>query len=609
MQRINTVLYVLVIVGLVICVILSAVLMTQTRDAALLLAQTNQLSQELRQSSDDLTRFIRTYTVTGNASYWSYFQRVIRIRDGIDPLPDRPWRNFWDLYVADGVSPRGFSPPSSILSRMYSTGFVQHELNLLEEAKSESDALIDLEDVAYNAMNGRYRPTDTVGLSYVQVREFSVAGPPNQTYAMQLVHGIPYHQWKGRIMRPIDEFTGHADQRIQEMLQARWNLSIILIALLSVMLACLILLLAFFFGKVSKDTQTHKLLKTMLPSRVVDRLTVAQFQKLKMKASEQSASLRQDDVSTVKSVSTVGSPVHSSHDAFPVLYSEFIPLAWVAFADIVDFTPMCRSTPADMVISILNQMFSLLDLEASRHGVEKIKTIGDAFMCAKLTALEEGTHAARQLSNRHHLRKDGSDMIDFLLKAIDVANSIARPHAAPGDDSTFSFRVGLHIGPVASGIVGFERPLYDLFGDTVNIAARLEATGRPNRIQILETTLQYFGKVARDLEMEPQAPFVDVFGLGSVKTRLILAHHDPLASAYIPTIHGDRRPEKMSSRSGRSTPLPEADPLALPGGGLEMESTRSGSRRAVPISSSAPSETSSISYEGEPSPSPAAELA
>ena len=130
---------------------------------------------------------------------------MIHIRDGKEPLPHQPHRNFWDLYIADGVAPRGFAAPSSILARMVQAQFTDEEMELLEEAKRQSDALIDLEDVAYNAMKGRFRPGNTTGLMRTEARAFSVIGRPNQTLAMQLVHSTDYHVLKGKIMRPIDQ--------------------------------------------------------------------------------------------------------------------------------------------------------------------------------------------------------------------------------------------------------------------------------------------------------------------------------------------------------------------------------------------------------------------
>ena len=215
------------IIGInLICVVLLLAVIAVNHQLQRHIADTNdtmlktlRLATELRQSSDDLTRFVRTYTVTGNSSYWNYFLDVISIRDGKMPLPIYPHRIYWDLYVTGG-QPRPSGPPSSLDSRMKQAGFTEEELGMVRLAKSRSDALIDLENVAYHAMIGKYRPTDrnvnvnTSGLTAEQLQEFSVSAPPNQTYAMGLVHGLPYHREKAGIMKPIDDFFVLSEVRI-----------------------------------------------------------------------------------------------------------------------------------------------------------------------------------------------------------------------------------------------------------------------------------------------------------------------------------------------------------------------------------------------------------
>ena len=106
---------------------------------------------------------------------------------------------------------------------MKQAGFTAEELGMVTLAKSRSDALIDLENVAYHAMIGKYRPTDqnvnvnTSGLTAEQLQEFSVSAPPNQTYAMGLVHGLPYHREKAGIMKPIDDFFARSEERLSSL--------------------------------------------------------------------------------------------------------------------------------------------------------------------------------------------------------------------------------------------------------------------------------------------------------------------------------------------------------------------------------------------------------
>ena len=230
----------LILLGLAICLVLTAVFTVRDQENIELVADTKNLAQELRQSSDDLTRFIRTYTVTGNASYWAFYNDVIDIRNGDAPLPEHPWRNYWDLFISDGVPPRGFLPPAALLDRMVAAGFTADEMVKLEEAAGQSDALIDLEVVASNAMVGRYRPSNTAGLTPAQANAFSVLAAPNQTLAAELVHSVPYHLWKGRIMRPLDEFAALSTQRLVDRVAASYRAKIAAVAVLGVMLLLLI---------------------------------------------------------------------------------------------------------------------------------------------------------------------------------------------------------------------------------------------------------------------------------------------------------------------------------------------------------------------------------
>jgi class 3 adenylate cyclase len=213
--------------------------------------------------------------------------------------------------------------------------------------------------------------------------------------------------------------------------------------------------------------------------------------------------------------------------SFPVLYSEFLPVCWVAFTDVVNFTLMCRSTSSREVISVLNELFSLFDVSAAHYRVEKIKTIGDAFMCAKLSTSELASHV-NQYSVEKQVSEDGIDMVMFLCHAIELSQAVMRPTdiAADGAESSVSaadvmqVRAGLHAGPVASGIVGFERPLYDLFGDTVNTAARLEASGRADMIQIMDSTVALFGDRITELDFV-DGQTVTQKGLGTCHTRFV----------------------------------------------------------------------------------------
>lgn len=141
----------------------------------------------------------------------------------------------------------------------------------------------------------------------------------------------------------------------------------------------------------------------------------------------------------------------------------------VMFADIVNFTHIAENmTPAE-VFSLLNRMFSEFDTIAERHGLEKIKTIGDAYMVAG------GLNASAA---------DFSGSIAEL--ALDMRNVVESRFAV--DDKPLQLRIGIGTGPVVAGVVGRKKFIYDLWGDTVNIASRITSEGVPGAIHADEST-------------------------------------------------------------------------------------------------------------------------
>jgi class 3 adenylate cyclase len=140
----------------------------------------------------------------------------------------------------------------------------------------------------------------------------------------------------------------------------------------------------------------------------------------------------------------------------------------VLFADIVDFTPFAERTEATRVVEVLNEVFSAFDDLAERHRVEKIKTIGDAYMVAAGLPEPRSDHA--------------ETLADMALEMRDVFAATCRPI-----DASLAIRIGMESGPVVAGVIGRRKFTYDLWGDTVNTASRMESHGVPGRIQVGET--------------------------------------------------------------------------------------------------------------------------
>ncbi|WP_217354417.1 MULTISPECIES: adenylate/guanylate cyclase domain-containing protein [unclassified Ruegeria] len=141
----------------------------------------------------------------------------------------------------------------------------------------------------------------------------------------------------------------------------------------------------------------------------------------------------------------------------------------VLFSDIVGFTEMSARLAPAQVVSYLNRVFSGFDKTATELGVEKIKTIGDAYMSA--AGVPDG-------------RADHAEVIvEMALRMLDQVEALNLE-----TDHPMHIRVGVHTGPVVAGIIGSHRFLYDVWGDTVNFASRLESTGAPGRVQVSEAT-------------------------------------------------------------------------------------------------------------------------
>ena len=148
--------------------------------------------------------------------------------------------------------------------------------------------------------------------------------------------------------------------------------------------------------------------------------------------------------------------------------------ASVLFADIVDYTNYSSNKPPAIVVSKLDDIFHRFDELADKHGLEKIKTIGDAYLV--VGGLPE--------PHPNHERAMAEMAIDMIEAVSFVEADAGRP---------FTVRIGIHCGPVVAGVIGRRKFAYDLWGDTVNVASRLESNGVPGRIQVSESFANYVG--------------------------------------------------------------------------------------------------------------------
>lgn len=178
--------------------------------------------------------------------------------------------------------------------------------------------------------------------------------------------------------------------------------------------------------------------------------------------------------------------------------AESFTAATVLFADIVDFTQLASARSPIETVSLLNEIFSTFDHLAEKHQLEKIKTIGDAYMVVGGIPTPRADHAEAV-----------ADM------ALDMQDAIAKFNQHTGE--SIAMRIGISTGPVVAGVIGTKKFIYDLWGDTVNTASRMESQGISGCIQVTETTHTCLHQA---FQFEPRGA-IDIKGKGEMVTYLL----------------------------------------------------------------------------------------
>ncbi|WP_233258712.1 adenylate/guanylate cyclase domain-containing protein [[Phormidium] sp. ETS-05] len=172
----------------------------------------------------------------------------------------------------------------------------------------------------------------------------------------------------------------------------------------------------------------------------------------------------------------------------------------ILFADIVGFTPLSsRISPIDLV-NLLNRIFSNFDHLAERYRLEKIKTIGDAYMV---------------VGGLPKHRQDHAEAVANM--ALEMQAAINQLQAELGE--SLQIRIGINTGPVVAGVIGIKKFIYDLWGDTVNVASRMESSGLPGKIQVTVDTY----KILHDQYLFEPRGLIEVKGKGEMMTYWLLS--------------------------------------------------------------------------------------
>jgi adenylate cyclase len=208
------------------------------------------------------------------------------------------------------------------------------------------------------------------------------------------------------------------------------------------------------------------------------------------------------------------SPIADAYDA-----------ATIIFADIVGFTPLTRELEPREMVRLLNEIFTDFDRAAQRHGVEKIRTIGDNWMGVAGVPSPQPAHA-----------------VAIARMALDMCAALDRRRAL--GERRIDFRIGIESGPCVGGVIGVQKFVFDIWGDPVNTASRMESHGVAGRVQVGEAAYELLKDT---FDLEPRG-VIEVKGRGPMRTWFLIRERDT-ASGDLGSVEGTGRAGPVRSHA------------------------------------------------------------
>jgi adenylate cyclase len=232
-------------------------------------------------------------------------------------------------------------------------------------------------------------------------------------------------------------------------------------------------------------------------------LLVASFVYLALRMAEQAEAALETEYARsetlLRSIMPAGIASRLKSDPEAIIADKYDQVT-LLFADVVDFTPRATEFTPEGLVAFLNRIFSSFDALAEKHGLEKIKTIGDAYMVAAGLPEAQPNQVAM-----------AADL------ALDMLETVQRISREIGEE--VAVRIGIHTGPAVAGVLGKRKLFYDVWGDTVNTAARMEAYGLPDRIQVTEAV---YNLLQEDYAFDQRRELIDVKGKGPMQLYFLL---------------------------------------------------------------------------------------
>lgn len=348
-----------------------------------------------------------------------------------------------------------YAEAKSLAEMMLEHHFTLKEFALLLEAENKSNSLAQTETKAMNTIEGKYE--DDLG-------NYTIPGKPNQQLAQHMLFNAEYMEAKAQVMLPIREFFEQVNMRTSkkhEELDAKM-FQIILTAISLAILSTLLMLFSIVqaLKSLSKANEENDLLLlNILPEAIASRLK-----------------LGEEDI------------------------ADEYPQASIMFADIINFTELTEHLGAKQIVNILNQLFAELDNLTEQYNVEKVKTIGDNYMAVSGVPIQTTEHA--------------TNMANYALAILEKMQTFNQTHHLK-----LQFRIGMTYGNVIAGVIGHKKFLYDVWGNVVNLASRLEKSSLPNKIHISEKMAFMLGD---EYLIEPHDTLT-IKGFGQINTFFLIA--------------------------------------------------------------------------------------
>lgn len=488
------------------------------------------LSEDLVISSQWATRFARGHVSTGDAKRLRMYRDILDIMDGKMARPENYSFEYWDG-VGGGLLPepeRKSEGATPLADRFLKLDITVDEYSKLNKALELFRKTTDIETAAMHVVKGEF--DDGSGA-------FLKKGKPDPALASRLIYGENYSRLNGELSLAIAEFNETVKNRYKQILAREEKRTLELSdanTLVSSVLFALVVAaaVALHFGYARRAARLMRAVREIgggnlsveIPVtgrdeigklaqalRSMEKNLRTAFDGLedKVRLSQQTMveleSERQRSEKLLNNIlpAAIAERLRDGEE----MIAEVFPEVTVFFSDIVGFTDVSAQIGPHATVNMLNDLFGKFDELVEKHGVEKIKTIGDSYMVVGGVPTRDPLHCQH--------------IAEFALEAINYVREFSASFPFP-----IRMRMGMHTGTVAAGVLGKKKFSYDLWGDVVNIASRFESTSHPDRIHVSQAVRV---RLADDFDFI-DAGTVELKGKGSVAS-FYLAGHKRLGTA------------------------------------------------------------------------------